>query len=557
VRATANSRSHPQSRHHRAGLDTSDQIIVAAVTALFCLGSLLWLTGELAGRLFGDGSPGAEPSELVGIALRFATDPTDPAAAWPRGSRSVLPGPLAFYSCGVVLLALAVAGATGLWRLWRSLGEARPAASEGGSRWATAAELKPLIVSGPGNGRLILGRCGRKLLAAEARHSVIVLGPTQSRKTTGFAIPALLEWDGPVIATSVKTDLLRDTLAARRQRGEVLVYDPTGSTSYVGATWSPLAYCTDWRGAQRTASWLTEAARAEGSGLEDSEFWYQAAAKLLAPLLYAAAATGGTIGDVVRWVDIQDESDVRTALIQANDPAALQAAAATWNREERAKSSVYTTAETVLAAYADPVVAASAESHRITPERLLDGRAHTLYVVAPSHEQRRLRPLFQTVIASILSTAYERASENGGRIDPALLVVLDEAANIAPLRDLDTLASTAAGQGIQLVSVFQDLAQVSARYGERAATVVNNHRAKVLLSGISDPATLEYAARLLGDEEVMHSSVTRGERGEHSTTESTGYRSLAPVHVLRGVRPGEGVLVYGHLPPSRLTLRPT
>jgi type IV secretion system protein VirD4 len=184
---------------------------------------------------------------------------------------------------------------------------------------------------------LILGRCGRKLLAAEARHSVIVLGPTQSRKTTGFAIPALLEWDGPVIATSVKTDLLRDTIAARHQRGEVLVYDPTDTTSYAAPTWSPLAYCADWRGAQRTASWLTEAARAEGSGLEDSEFWYQAAAKLLAPLLYAAAATGGTIADVVRWVDTCDESDVRTALIQANDDAALQAAAATWNREERAK----------------------------------------------------------------------------------------------------------------------------------------------------------------------------------------------------------------------------
>jgi len=190
-----------------------------------------------------------------------------------------------------------------------------------------------------------------------------------------------------------------------------------------------------------------------------------------------------------------------------------------------------------------------------TPERLLDGGAHTLYVVAPSHEQRRLRPLFQTLIASILSASYERASQNGGPIEPALLVVLDEAANIAPLRDLDTLASTAAGQGIQLVSVFQDLAQVSARFGERAATVINNHRAKVLLSGVSDPATLEYAARLLGDEEVMHASVTRGEQGERSTTESTGYRNLAPAHVLRGIRPGEGVLVYGHLAPTRLLLR--
>jgi type IV secretion system protein VirD4 len=239
---------------------------------------------------------------------------------------------------------------------------------------------------------------------------------------------------------------------------------------------------------------------------------------------------------VVRWVDMQDESEVRTALIQANCDAALQAAAATWNREERAKSSVYTTAETVLAAYADPVVAASAESHHITPARLLDGGAHTLYIVAPSHEQRRLRPLFQTQIASVLAAAYERASENGGPIEPALLVVLDEAANIAPLRDLDTLASTAAGQGIQLVSVFQDLAQISARYGERAATVVNNHRAKVLLSGISDP-------------------VTRGSTASARPPSRPATGALHRAHVLRGVRPGDGVLVYGHLPAARLSLR--
>jgi type IV secretion system protein VirD4 len=37
---------------------------------------------------------------------------------------------------------------------------------------------------------------------------VIVIAPTQSHKTTGLAIPALLEWEGPVLATSVKTDLV-------------------------------------------------------------------------------------------------------------------------------------------------------------------------------------------------------------------------------------------------------------------------------------------------------------------------------------------------------------
>jgi type IV secretion system protein VirD4 len=160
------------------------------------------------------------------------------------------------------------------------------------------------------------------------------------------------------------------------------------------------------------------------------------------------------------------------------------------------------------------------------------------------------------LLHTVISSAFELANRHGGPLDPPLLVVLDEAANIAPLRDLDSLASTAASHGIQLVSVFQDLAQITTRYGERAHTVVNNHRAKILLSGISDTQTLEYASRLLGDEEVLQSSVTRGGQGSRSTTESTTLRSLAPAHVLRGIRPGEGVLVYGHLPPARLSLRP-
>ncbi len=139
-------------------------------------------------------------------------------------------------------------------------------------------------------------------------------------------------------------------------------------------------------------------------------------------------------------------------------PEALNAAQASWNRDPRQRSSVYTTAETVLAAYADPSVAASARSSQIDAERLLDGGNHTLYLCAPSDEQARLRPLFASLLQTMLNAAYKRAHQTGRPLDPSLLVVLDEAANIAPLRDLDTLASTAAGQGIQLVTVWQDLA---------------------------------------------------------------------------------------------------
>src|SRR5262249_23223841 len=159
--------------------------------------------------------------------------------------------------------------------------------------------------------------------------------------------------------------------------------------------------------------------------------------------------------------------------------------------------------ETILQAYADPQVAHSADSSDITPKRLLDGKSNTLYICAPAHEQQRLRPLFAALVQELVAEVYERASRTGKPLDPPLLLVLDECPTIAPLRELATIASTGAGQGIQLVSVFHDIAQVASVYGtDRAPTILSNHRAKIVLSGIADSKTLDYVGRLLGDEEV-------------------------------------------------------
>src|SRR2546423_2950237 len=47
-----------------------------------------------------------------------------------------------------------------------------------------------------------------------------------------------------------------------------------------------------------------------------------------------------------------------------------------------------------------------------------------------------------------------------------------------------------------------------------------------------------------------------GSDGRHSMNESTSYRPLLPVEDLRRLRPGEGVLLYGHLRPTPVRLRP-
>ncbi len=539
----------------------TDRSLVALV-GVVAIAGLVWCAGELAGCLASGSWPRTPPSSAPAIVVRLVEHPGRPWAGWPPPYRGLAPGE--YY----VVLAAVLVAATGLVGLvaagWRRCAEDIPP-SRSRSRstaWARRRELRPLMVRSSTRGRVTLGRAagdasaGRRYLAAEARQSVIVVGPTQTQKTTGFAVPALLEWEGPVLATSVKTDLVQDTISWRSRIGEAWVYDPAASTGLPRASWSPLEASTTWLGARRMAEGLCTAGRAQGTGLTDADFWYATAAKLLAPLLFAAARTGRGMSEVVRWVDEQDVGEVGSLLAAIGEPDPLQAARATWQRDERQRSSVYTTAETILDAFADPTVAVDGDAAEVDPDRLLDGGNHTLYVCAPAHEQQRLRPVFAAMVTQALTTAFDLVATRRRPLDPPLLVVLDEAANVAPLAELDVLAATAAGHGIQLVSVWQDMAQIATRYGERAATVVNNHRAKVVLSGISDPATLDHLSHLVGEEEVLQVSTTTSAEGSVSTTRSTSPRRLAPADTLRRIRPGHGVLVYGHLPPARLVLRP-
>jgi hypothetical protein len=277
----------------------------------------------------------------------------------------------------------------------RGRGRADPA------RWAGRLDLGPLIVRTPVPGRVVIGTCGSRLIAAERGHSLLVVGPTQSGKTTGLAAPAIREWEGPVVAASVKGDLARLTIEARSQSGEVLVYDPLGTTGLVRAAWSPLGSCRTWTEARRVAADLAGVARDGASTMSDGDFWYSMAAKLLGPLFLAAAHNGIRMSEVLRWVDEADLSQALNLLTMAGEEQAVQALHATIGRDDRQRSAVFTTAETVIEAFADPDVAAcesvgAAAPKSIDAAGLLDGN-QTLYVCAPPHDQRRLRPLFATL----------------------------------------------------------------------------------------------------------------------------------------------------------------
>lgn len=425
------------------------------------------------------------------------------------------------------------------------------------ARWATARDLRPLRVKGPEKGRIILGRHGRHLIAAEPQRSVIVFGPTRiARKTTGIAIPALKEWQGPVIATSVKPDLLLETRAEREEEGEVMVFDPSGASGQGNTRIDVLANCQSWDGALRASAHLCRSARTR-SGLEDGGFWHAAAERLVAPLLFAAAHDDRSMAAVMSWLAHPGKTDGEIAKIIAATEceAAIDTWSANCSREERQRGSITTTAETVLAPFSDSKVIAATTDPNYGVEKLLDGGSNTLYLLSPRSDQARLGILFAAVIEEVIAAVDTRFTETCEPLDPPLLLLLDEAANLAPVAELDEIAATVAGEGVQLLSIFHDLAQVKTVYGGRAPSIVNNHVARVFGSGGGDPDTFDYIRRVAGSTEIAQRSETRG-TGGNSTTEGSAIRDLASAQAVRQQPPGDVVLVYGNLQTARIGLRP-
>jgi type IV secretion system protein VirD4 len=541
----------------------SDTVVLAVIGGALALCGFVWLWGGLAGALFGRGWPHAGAGDLLGVLERLPTHLGTPATAWPTETRGRLPGPGGFYLTFVLLFGAAAAVVLVARRSASmfTLGHARP-----GARWATRSELRALTqaVGGERTTRLALGHHHGRRLYAEHRHAVVAFGPPQSGKSAGLAIPALLEWPGSVVASSIKSDLLAATLDRRSTLGRVFVFDPFELAGPGGDTWSPLHSAASWDGALAVAWRLACAGEVDQRHTEAGEFWTVAAEQRLAPLLYTAAKTGAGIEALVRWTYGQGTRELDFALAQvageARDDAELEDAHAAYEavrafeaQADRTRSSIEATAQTLLRAYRFGRVARSAAGSAITAARVLE-QPSTLYLIGDAKASKLLRPIFLALLDEIVDHAYQMANRAGGALEPPLLLCLDEAGNVAPLPNLAEIASTAPSHNIQLVSIFHDLAQARSRYGKQTETVINSHRARMLLPGVADLETLRYFAGLLGEEEIREVTRTAGSSG---TTRSSGNRRrpLVAPEALRQIPDRHALLVYGRIAPTRLRLR--
>ncbi|MGH2843491.1 MAG: type IV secretory system conjugative DNA transfer family protein [Solirubrobacteraceae bacterium] len=367
------------------------------------------------------------------------------------------------------------------------------AGSPGAHASAPAALPRPAVHLG-------VDRAGRRRWSRQGR-AVLVIGPSQSGKTSSVIVPTLLDYPGPVVSTSTKPDVLRATMSARCDRGQLWQFDPTGHapdiTGVQTLRWSPLSCSAHWDGALLMARAMVDGSGA-GVGTTDGTHWTKRAQALLAAILHAAATSDAPMRTVIGWVTSHDIDQPLAALREhAGAPLALDVLSGVANTEERERSSIFSATADALDAYTSQAALDAAAAENFDADRFVTSH-DAVYIYAPAESQRMAAPLVCGLLAEIRRATYH--AHASGQLDGRrVLFALDEVANVAPITELPQIASEGGGQGLLLLAVLQDLSQARARWGTIADGFLTLFGSKLILPGVADQRTLETISVALGE----------------------------------------------------------
>ena len=559
---------------------------VAAVAAV--IGGALWTAGGLASVLAGWGWRSAPftLTTLIGVVRNGTT------AFWPGTDPHLVLGGAAALTALVLLPAAVLT----LRRYLRA-----PAADDPRRSLARPGHLTPLLrraaatrarrlrpsLAGhkaktlpAGDVGVLLGRLGTAELFCSWEDVVVAFMAPRSGKTTALAVPITLAAPGPVVLTSNKVEGWKETAALRATHTgqRVWTFDPQRiAHTPQDWWWNPLRDLTSVAEANRLAGHFV-------ATVEDDrrDIWGPAARELLATLLLAAAVGGGTLLEVYAWL-ADEATPIPGGLLREHGYDLLaRTLRGTQDSPPDTRGSVYFTARAATACLRDGQITAwvtppacNRASHRpddpggtdpaggvagplveFQPETFPTSR-QTLYLLSKD-EGGSAGPLVAALTDRVLRWGVTAAERAGGRLDPPMVLVLDEAANICRIADLPALYSHLGSRGIVPLTILQSYSQAVGVWGETgtkalwgAATV------KLIGAGTDDPTFAEDLSRLVGDHDVLTvSRSSGGGRGGASRTHATRQQRILPASAVRELGKGQALLLATGAKPALLSLQP-
>ncbi|MCB9948222.1 MAG: type IV secretory system conjugative DNA transfer family protein [Rhodospirillaceae bacterium] len=314
---------------------------------------------------------------------------------------------------------------------------------------------------------------------------LMTIAPTGTGKGTSCLIPTLLTYDGPVIVIDPKGEALAVTARRRREMGQdVLVLDPFMVTDVAGAeriSLNPLQLIEPGSETLMDDAAMVCELLQQGQLSPKDPFWDVAAEQVLTAVIAGVAATA--------LPRLRDLSTVRTllnetpeALAEAFDrfrtiPEDLkQPLQALVGPNDKMAASILAVARTHVGFLRGDTVLATlgAETGRKLPPldigAITDSVPVSLFIVLPPDKLASHGKLLRLWVGTLLAAVLRR------RVRPArrTLFLLDEAAQLGPLRQLKEAVTLLRGYGVQVWSFWQDLSQLQARYPAEWESLFHN-----------------------------------------------------------------------------------
>ncbi|WP_405734807.1 TraM recognition domain-containing protein [Streptomyces sp. NBC_01537] len=546
------------------GYDIAFKILLGVIAIAIPLANLAWLGGNATAWLTDTGGPWApyQPADAL----------LHPGRLWPEtGDTALLIGarivPIA------ILIALAIAAAV----FW-----SRHNAGSGKKRVAGMAkhkDIEPLLAKQITAKARSLRPSLKDARTIEARDTGILLGNLQgtrhevrmgyedvavaimaprSGKTTCLAIPAILAAPGPVLLTSNKAagDAYTATLDAREGAGRTWSMDPQQIAHAARQMWwNPLADAKTLDGAGRLAGHFL-AASVDAS--QQGDFWSKAGSNILSQLFLAAALDDRPVTDVMDWLAFPGNRAPLDILRDHGFAAVAAQLKGTVEGPPETRDGIYETARQYAAALLNSDIAAWVTPQKnvreFKPSDFVTSK-DTLYLLSKDGGGGA-SALIAACADSVMRAATAQAERAGGRLDPPMLAILDEAANVCKISDLPDLYSHLGSRGIIPITILQSYRQGQKVWGDAGMDAMwSASTVKVIGSGIDDPDFADKLSRLIGDHDVETKSTSISDSGK-STSISMRQERILPPDAIRALPKGTALCFATGMRAAMLNLRP-
>ena len=431
----------------------------------------------------------------------------------------------------------------------------------GSARWGTPADIAPFMAP-KFEDNIILTKTERLMMSnrpknpANARNkNVLIVGGSGSGKTRFWLKPNLLQCHSSYVVTDPKGSIVCECGNALLKHGyRIKIFNTINFKKSMH--FNPFAYLHSEKDILKLVTTLI--ANTKGDGKTGDEFWTKAETLLYTALIgyihYEAPEEEQNFSTLIEFInamevreddeDFQNPVDMMFEDLKKRDPNHFAV-----RQYAKYKLAAGKTAKSILISCgARLAVFDIAELREITAydELQLDtlGDEKTALFLIMSDTDSTFNFLISMIYTQLFNLLCEKADDvYGGRLPVHVRCLIDEAANIGQIPNLEKLVATIRSREISACLVLQARSQLKAIYKDNADTIIGNMDSQIFLGG-SEPATLKELNQALGKETIdtFNTGESRGRETSHSLNYQKLGKDLASVDELAVLDGGKCIL---------------